>query len=83
MRALLELRSLPNLLSISRLALAAAFVFFDDVDARLVIVMVAGATDFLDGWIARQFGGIESLLLSKPAFLALIVGLVIERVWFP
>jgi CDP-diacylglycerol--glycerol-3-phosphate 3-phosphatidyltransferase/cardiolipin synthase len=57
MRALSELRSLPNLLSISRLALAAAFVFFDDVDARLVIVMIAGATDFLDGWIARQFGG--------------------------
>ena len=56
MRALSELRSLPNLLSISRLALAAAFVFVDRVDARLVIVMVAGATDFLDGWIARQFG---------------------------
>src|SRR5688500_4331430 len=57
MRALSELRSLPNLLSISRLALAAAFVFIDRVDARLVVVMVAAATDFLDGWIARQFGG--------------------------
>lgn len=57
MRALSELRSLPNLLSISRLALAAAFAFTDSVDARLVIVMIAGATDFLDGWIARQFGG--------------------------
>lgn len=57
MRALSELRSLPNLLSISRLALAAAFAFIDSVDARLVIVMIAGATDFLDGWIARQFGG--------------------------
>ena len=56
MRALSELRSLPNLLSISRLALAAAFLFTDRMDARIVLVMVAGATDYLDGWIARQFG---------------------------
>jgi CDP-diacylglycerol--glycerol-3-phosphate 3-phosphatidyltransferase/cardiolipin synthase len=56
MRALSELRSLPNLLSISRLALAAAFLFTERVDARIVLVMVAGATDYLDGWIARQFG---------------------------
>lgn len=58
MRALSELRSLPNLLSISRLALAAAFLFTDRLDARIVLVMVAGATDYLDGWIARQFGPI-------------------------
>lgn len=58
MRALSELRSLPNLLSISRLALAAAFVFVDSDDARIVIVMVAAATDYLDGWVARQFGAI-------------------------
>jgi phosphatidylglycerophosphate synthase len=56
MRALNELRSLPNLLSVSRLALAAAFVFVDRVDLRIVFVMVAGVTDYLDGWIARQFG---------------------------
>ena len=56
MRALNELRSLPNLLSISRLVLAAAFVYADRVDVRIVLVMVAGATDYLDGWIARQFG---------------------------
>lgn len=56
MRALSELRSLPNLLSISRLALAAAFVVSDRADVRIVLVMVALATDYLDGWIARQFG---------------------------
>jgi cardiolipin synthase (CMP-forming) len=56
MRALNELRSLPNLLSISRLVLAAAFVFTDRVDVRIVLVMVAMATDYLDGWVARQFG---------------------------
>ncbi|MEX2178433.1 MAG: CDP-alcohol phosphatidyltransferase family protein [Gemmatimonadaceae bacterium] len=56
MRALAELRSLPNLLSTSRLALAAAFVVFDRTDVRIVLVMLALATDYLDGWIARQFG---------------------------
>ena len=56
MRALTELRSLPNLISISRLALAAAFVVTGRTDARIVLVMVALATDYLDGWIARQFG---------------------------
>ena len=56
MRAWSELRTLPNLLSISRLALAAAFVISDRVDVRIVLVMVALATDYLDGWIARQFG---------------------------
>jgi cardiolipin synthase len=56
MRALSELRSLPNLLSVSRLALAAAFVLADSTDVRIVLVMVAAATDYLDGWVARQFG---------------------------
>jgi cardiolipin synthase (CMP-forming) len=56
MRALSELRTLPNLLSISRLALAAAFVLSDRADIRIVLVMVALATDYLDGFIARQFG---------------------------
>jgi phosphatidylglycerophosphate synthase len=58
MRALSELRSLPNLLSVSRLALAAAFVVIDRADARIVLVMLALATDYFDGWIARQFGPI-------------------------
>jgi cardiolipin synthase len=56
MRALSELRSLPNLISISRLALAAAFIFIERSDARIVLVMAALGTDYLDGWIARQFG---------------------------
>ena len=56
MRALSELRSLPNLISISRLALAAAFIVTDRPETRIVLVMAALATDYLDGWIARQFG---------------------------
>ena len=56
MRALSELRSLPNLVSISRLALAAAFVLFAHPDVRIVLVMAAVATDYLDGFIARRLG---------------------------
>lgn len=56
MRALTELRSLPNLVSISRLALAVAFVFVPHPDARVVLVMLALATDYLDGYIARKLG---------------------------
>ena len=54
MRALTELRSLPNLISISRLALAAAFVVFERTDVRIVLVMLALATDYFDGWFARR-----------------------------
>lgn len=56
MRALSELRSLPNLISFSRLALAAVFVAVERTDVRIVLVMVALATDYLDGWIARHVG---------------------------
>jgi cardiolipin synthase (CMP-forming) len=61
MRALSDLRSLPNLLSISRLALAAVFVVVERADVRIVLVMLALATDYLDGWIARQFGPMTRL----------------------
>lgn len=48
------LRALPNIVSLSRVLLAAGFVVVDDVNGRLALVGVAGATDFLDGWIARR-----------------------------
>src|SRR6195952_1813522 len=54
MAARARLRALPNILSSSRVVLAAAFVVFRGADARLGLVAVAGATDFLDGYIARR-----------------------------
>ncbi len=47
-----ELRRLPNLISLSRLILAAAFVAATP-DARVALVIAAALTDFLDGWVAR------------------------------
>ena len=50
------LATLPNLISLSRLGLAAAFVVFKGTNARLLVIAVAGATDFLDGYLARRGG---------------------------
>lgn len=52
--ARLGLRDLPNVLSFSRLLLAAGFVAVDGVGARVSLIGVAAATDFLDGWLARR-----------------------------
>ena len=48
-----ELRRLPNVLSLSRLLFAVLFVPAGR-SARIALICLAGATDFLDGWIARR-----------------------------
>jgi CDP-diacylglycerol--glycerol-3-phosphate 3-phosphatidyltransferase len=45
---------LPNLISFSRLVLAAGFVVSDTSQTRVGIIGVAALTDFLDGWLARR-----------------------------
>ena len=47
----------PDVLTALRLPLAVAFLFVHDVPARLAIVVVAAATDFVDGIWARRIGG--------------------------
>src|SRR5438093_3169899 len=54
MAARARLRILPNIISSSRLLLAAGFIAADGVDARLGLVGLAAVTDFLDGWLARR-----------------------------
>jgi len=49
-----RLLTLPNVVSMSRLVLAAAFVAMRDPSARLALLVVASVTDFLDGWLARR-----------------------------
>lgn len=48
------LQALPNLLSASRLVLAAGFVAADGPVLRVGLIGVAGLTDFLDGFVARR-----------------------------
>lgn len=47
------LLTLPNSISLSRLILALAFVLIDGKWERTILILAAGATDFLDGWLAR------------------------------
>jgi phosphatidylglycerophosphate synthase len=49
-----RLRIIPNIISSSRVLLAAGFVAADHTDARLGLVGLAAATDFFDGWLARR-----------------------------
>ncbi len=46
--------TLPNSISLSRLVLALGFVLIPGSWERVAIIVVAGFTDFIDGWIARH-----------------------------
>src|SRR5687767_3192920 len=46
--------NLPNIVSLSRLVLAVAFVAINDNAVRVALIVAAGITDFLDGWLARR-----------------------------
>jgi phosphatidylglycerophosphate synthase len=50
------LLTLPNVVSLSRLALAVAFVFAPGAWQRVGLIAAAGVTDVLDGWMARRQG---------------------------
>jgi CDP-diacylglycerol--glycerol-3-phosphate 3-phosphatidyltransferase/cardiolipin synthase len=46
--------TVPNSISLSRLLLALAFVVINGPWQRVVLIVSAGITDFLDGWLARR-----------------------------
>jgi CDP-diacylglycerol--glycerol-3-phosphate 3-phosphatidyltransferase len=48
------LLNLPNIVSMSRFFLAAAFVLLASPRARLLLIGAASLTDYLDGWLARR-----------------------------
>ncbi|MCU1438013.1 MAG: CDP-diacylglycerol--glycerol-3-phosphate 3-phosphatidyltransferase [Naasia sp.] len=56
--------TVPNLLSVARLALVPVFLVLllqgEDI-AALVVLIVATFTDYLDGWLARRFSQISRL----------------------
>jgi CDP-diacylglycerol---glycerol-3-phosphate 3-phosphatidyltransferase len=48
---------IPNLISLSRLALAVAFVSWaSHPPVAIAILCVAGISDWLDGWLAKRWG---------------------------
>jgi cardiolipin synthase len=74
---------LPNLISLSRLVLAAAFVHYarDPVNA-VAILCVAGISDWLDGFVAKKLGQQTSLgvLLDPLCDRAFVVTVLVTLV---
>jgi phosphatidylglycerophosphate synthase len=50
----MKLLTFPNLLSLSRLPLAAAFLIVDTVTGRAAILTIVALTDLADGYFARR-----------------------------
>ena len=61
----LKLKNIPNILSIARIVLVFVFLFvffvLDNTYAALLIFLVAGATDVIDGYLARRNNWITNL----------------------
>lgn len=56
-----------DFVSLSRLALAGAFVATGSPMLRLVVVATAALSDWIDGWLARRLGGSRYGALLDPA----------------
>jgi CDP-diacylglycerol--glycerol-3-phosphate 3-phosphatidyltransferase/cardiolipin synthase len=86
-----DLGALPNLVSLTRVPLAAAFPFVLDRPAiALAVLAVAGLSDVVDGWLARTRGQVTALgvvldpITDKLFVLVVVVSLVVaERLPFP
>ena len=69
-------------MSLSRLALAAAFIVASGAAARLMLVAIAGITDALDGWMARRhrqqsaFGSVLDPVADR-VFVLVVIGTLI------
>ena len=76
--------TLPNLVSSSRVLLAAGFVASESVTVKVVLICVASFTDFLDGWIARRtkvvsrLGALIDPVADRFFVLAVVVRFVVD-----
>lgn len=76
---MISLSQLPNLITFSRIALVPVLILVlkdQDYAAALVVFLVAGASDALDGFIAKRFGFTSRLgaVLDPVADKTLLVG---------
>ena len=74
--------TLPNAISLSRVALAAGFVAVEGSAPRLALIATASLTDFLDGWLARRrrvpsrFGALLDPVADRLFMLSVIASYV-------
>ena len=74
--------TLPNVVSLSRVLLAAGFVASSGNGERIALVGVASFTDFLDGWLARRrnavsrFGALVDPVADRTFVLAAFTSLL-------
>jgi cardiolipin synthase (CMP-forming) len=52
----MSLLAIPNLISLARIPLAVAFLLVSATVPRVMIIVAAGISDYLDGWWARHRG---------------------------
>ncbi len=63
----MKLKNIPNILSCIRILLVGVFIFCffndypDNVIAAIIVFLVAGATDVVDGFLARKFNWITNI----------------------
>ena len=80
------LRHLPNLISLLRIALVAPLVvtiLLGRYEFALVIAVVAGVSDGVDGWLARRFRWQSKLgsILDPAADKLMLVGCIVALGW--
>ena len=82
-RATTRFPTAADWISLSRLPLgAAAWLRPDDPLYVLALMAVAGATDVLDGWVARRMGGDEAGIWLDPLCDKLFVVSTVAAIWF-
>jgi cardiolipin synthase (CMP-forming) len=75
--------SLPNLLSLARFPLAAAFLATNAAGVRVALIGAASLTDVLDGWLARRqqptrLGAILDPIADKTFMLAALSAFLVN-----
>ncbi len=73
--------SAADAITAARIPLAIAFVLIPSVGVRLVLLVIAAATDLGDGWVARRFGASRIGAVLDPVvdklFMAAAFGVVL------
>jgi CDP-diacylglycerol--glycerol-3-phosphate 3-phosphatidyltransferase/cardiolipin synthase len=79
--------NIPNALSLSRVPLAAAFVLTESATWRAIIIVTAAASDYMDGWWARErrvqptrLGAILDPVTDRLFVLTALIVFAVERI---